>query len=182
MNLTWQPLLFPSLDDLRQARAQCHQAIQNVAAVGRSFSAESEQDAFGALRWSFALQRLVGHWVKGSITFRSSISIKNFEVYLVDESIRTLSSIAMQNVRQTDVMVWLERELSQLGMDFSKLNLAYPYEIPAYPTAKKTPFYVDNSEACAELSRLFHNTALTLSRLLKGEKQVFGYAVLSSSF
>lgn len=172
MNKDWQLLTFPDLADLSQARKQLHQAIQNVAAVGRSFLPASEGDGFANLGWDFGLQRLVGHWVDANIKFRSSISIEKFEVYLVDENINTISSISMQGIRQTEVMVWLEHQLSNLGADFSKINLSYPYVIPEYPTAKKEPFHIKNEVALQELGRLYHNTASLLKKILKEGQNV----------
>lgn len=169
MTKEWQPLTFPALEDMTQVREQYHQAIQNVAAVGRSFLPKSPEDENANLEWDFKLQRLVGRWVEGNIKFRSSISLKKFEVYLVDEKFHTLSSIALQDKTQTDIMVWLEHELSHLGADFSKINLAYPYVIPEYPTAKKEPFHIFNKKASLELSRLYHNTACVLDKILEGE-------------
>lgn len=165
----WQPLTFPAPEDMIQVREQYHQAIQNVAAVGRSFLPKSDQDENANLEWDFNLQRLVGRWVEGDQKFRSSISLKKFEVYLVDEKFQTLSSISLQDKTQTDIMVWLEHELSRLGTDFSKINLAYPYAIPEYPTAKKEPFNISNMKAALELSRLYHNTACVLEKILQNE-------------
>lgn len=170
MNKDWQLLTFPDVSHLSQAREQFHQAIQNVAAVGRSFLPLSPDDENANLEWDASLQRLVGRWVEGDIRFRSSISLQKFEVYLVDEQLRTVSSIAMEGVRQTDVMVWLEHELSKLGADFSKINLACPYVIPEYPTAKKEPFHLEDMKAAGELSKLYHNTATLLKGLLKNEE------------
>ncbi|MEO9965401.1 MAG: hypothetical protein ABJF11_06420 [Reichenbachiella sp.] len=170
MNNKWQLLTFPDSADLAQVREQFHQAIQNVAAVGRSFLPTSEDDEHANLEWDFRLQRLVGRWVEGDVKFRSSISINRFEVYLVDENFQTISSISMQGITQTDVMVWLEHELSKLGADFSKINLTYPYVIPEYPTAKKEPFNIVSMLASQELSRLYHNTAHMLSIVLKKEE------------
>jgi hypothetical protein len=172
MITNWQLLTYPSLENIDQARKQCHQAIQNVAAVGRSFSPESKGDEFANLVWDADLQRLVGRWVEADIKFRSSICIKDFEVYLVDENIETISSFAMQDKKQRDVMVWLEHEMSQLGADFSRINLAYPYDIPEYTTAKGEEFHVDDISACHELSRLYHNTALILKEILEKESNV----------
>ncbi|MEO9805659.1 MAG: hypothetical protein ABJF04_20545 [Reichenbachiella sp.] len=172
MNKDWQLLTFPDVTELIQTRKQFHQAIQNVAAVGRSFLPASAEDENANLEWDFNLQRLVGRWVEADIKFRSSISLKRFEVYLVDENLNTISSISMQDARQTDVMVWLEHELSHLGADFSKINLSYPYIIPEYPTAKKEPFHIDNEIASQELSRLYNNTAYLLRQILKEEEKV----------
>lgn len=170
MNNDWQLLTFPELSDLSQTRAQFHQAIQNVAAVGRSFLPKCEDDENANLEWDFNLQRIAGRWVEAAIKFRSSISLRKFEVYLVNEKLETISSIAMQDIRQTDVMVWLEHELSKLGADFSKINLAYPYTIPEYPTAKKEAFHIDNMAAAQELSKLYHNTASLLKNIMKSEE------------
>ncbi|SMD36104.1 hypothetical protein SAMN04488029_2722 [Reichenbachiella faecimaris] len=170
MNKDWQLLTFPDQADLSRVREQYHQAIQNVAAVGRSFLPPSDEDENANLEWDFDLQRIVGRWVEADIKFRSSISLQKFEVYLVDEHLQTISSIAMQDIRQTDVMVWLEHELSKLGADFSKINLAYPYAIPEYPTAKKESFHIENMEASLELSRLYHNTSLLLRSMMNQEE------------
>ncbi|MGL1886498.1 MAG: hypothetical protein OCD76_08280 [Reichenbachiella sp.] len=170
MNRAWQKLTYPSLTDMTQARMQCHQAIQNVAAVGRSFLPEDAGDQYGNLTWDAKLQRLVGHWIEGETIFRSSISIQDFTVYLVDKTFTTISSISMQDTTQTEVMIWLEKQLGQLGVEFSKINLALPYDIPPYPTAKGEVFHVDNMQACHELSKLYHNSHLVLNNLLAGEK------------
>ena len=73
MNKSWQRLTFPPLEEINQARGQCHQAIQNVAAVGRSFLSASNRDENASLTWDSNLQRLVGHWVEGDIVFRLSL-------------------------------------------------------------------------------------------------------------
>lgn len=170
MNKDWQLLTFPDQTDLSHVREQYHQAIQNVAAVGRSFLPPSDEDENANLEWDFDLQRIVGRWVEANIKFRSSISLQKFEVYLVDEHLQTISSISMQDIRQTDVMVWLEHELSKLGAEFSKLNLTFPYNIPEYPTAKKEAFHIENMAASQELSRLYHNTALMLKGIMEKEE------------
>ena len=172
MKNDWQLLSFPPKEDIDQARMQCHQAIQNVAAVGRSFSPVSAGDEYANLEWDAGLQRLVGRWVKADITFRSSICIKDFEVYLVNENVETISSFAMQGKTQTDVMVWLEHELSSLGADFSKINLNLPYQIPEYATAKREKFNVSNLNACGELSKLYHNTALLLDKIAASDESI----------
>ncbi|SHJ92186.1 hypothetical protein SAMN04488028_102155 [Reichenbachiella agariperforans] len=171
MNQHWQRFAYPALEDIREARDQSHQAIQNVSAVGRSFLPPSEQDENANLEWDNKLQRLVGRWVTGEHTFRSSISIRDFMVYLVNENFETISSISMQGAKQTDIMVWLEKQIVDLGADFSKINLAYPYELPAYPTAAGAAFGVSNPMASEELSRLYHNADLMLRHILSKENK-----------
>jgi hypothetical protein len=173
MNLKWQKFTFPDLSSIKEAKEQSHQAIQNVAAVGRAFLPESEIDEFANLEWDAKLQRLVGRWIEGNITFRSSISLYDFMVYLVDENFKTISSISMQGSKQKDVMVWLEKELVQLGVDFSKINLDYPYDLPDYADNVGNTFGVKSEQASHELSRLYHNANLMIHHILaKEEKKV----------
>lgn len=171
MTHQWQLLNFPALEDIKQAREQCHQAVQNVAAVGRSFLPKTKDDQSANLEWDSNLQRLVGRWVEArEVTFRSSISLNEFTVYLVARDFQTISSFSLQDKTQTDVMVWLERQLGELGFEFSKINLAYPYKIPEYPQAKGKPFHVVNLVAARELSRLYNNTAFVLEKILNEEE------------
>lgn len=171
MHENWQRLTFPPLEDLKEAKEQSHQAIQNVSAVGRAFLPASEIDEYANLEWDAKLQRLVGRWVKGDITFRSSISIYDFMVYLVDEEFKTISSISMQGIKQNDVMVWLEKELVDLGVDFSKINLDYPYELPEYVNNVGHTFGVKSEVASHELSRLYHNAYFMINHLLTREEK-----------
>ena len=169
MTPQWQLLTFPEIEDLNQVREQCHQAIQNVAAVGRSFLPPSKEDENANLEWDSNLQRLVGRWVEAEdVVFRSSLSIAEFKVLLVNRDFETISEFELEGKTQTDVMVWLERQLGELGFEFSRINLAYPYEIPEYPTAKGEAFHITNKVAARELSRLYHNTLFILNDFLKG--------------
>ena len=170
MNSNWQLLTFPELEDITQAKELCHQAIQNVSAVGRNFLPKEQEDSQSNLEWDAKLQRLAGRWIETeSITFRSSFSLIEFKVYLVDKDLNTLSSISMQDKVQNDVMIWLEKELKEIGLESSHIDLAYPYKIPEYPTAKGKPFHIINFVALRELSRLYHNTAFILKELRKSE-------------
>ncbi|WP_109832789.1 hypothetical protein [Reichenbachiella versicolor] len=167
MNLNWQLLTPEALEDISEAREQCHQAIQNVAAVGRSFLDHKEDDSQANLEWDINLQRLVGRWVETEkLTFRSSFSINDFKVYLVSHNLETLASLALHNVKQTDVMIWLEHNLKELGLDFSKINLELPYKIPEYSPSKGKPFQVTNQKAFHELALIYHNANLILKDII----------------
>ncbi len=162
---SWKSLSFPPVDDLVTARRQFHQAIQNVGAVGRSFLPQDAGDKHANLDWDARLQRLAGQWVEGDMRFRSSFSLSEFAVYLVDELFHTISSFSLQGKKQREVMVWLEEQIDMLGLSSNQLSLQLPYEIPEYPTAKREAFQLDNFEAAKTFEALFHNAHLVLTNL-----------------
>lgn len=159
---TWRPLTPVDPERVRQTRYQLHQAIQNVAAVGRKFSPESPGDEYAALTWVPGLSRMAGHWVSGDKTFRSSISPESFAVYLVDEKVIELASFELEGQTHRQVMLWLEEQIGRLGLHAPNLAMNTPYEIPTYPTQQGEPFSLAHPEAAAELSKLYHNSYVTL--------------------
>lgn len=164
--MNWKSLTFPDLDAIAEAREQYHQAVQNVAAIGRSLNPAAEDDHFANLEWDPAVQRLVGRWVGDDRKFRSSISFTDFKVYLVDEKLETIASFDLQDQKQTTVMLWLEEKLDELGVDSGQLTLKLPYEIPEYPTSKGQPFHLADHEGGQALGSYFHNTHLLLSEVV----------------
>jgi hypothetical protein len=161
----WKVLQYPSADELEVARHQFHQAIQNVGSIGRSFLSEDPSDVTANLEWDSKLQRLAGRWIEGDEVFRSSFSLSDFSVLLVDELYNTISSISLQAKKQTDVMIWLEEQIAELGLKSSDISLKLPYTIPEYPTAKREAFNEVNPMAAQELEAWFHNTDLVLKRI-----------------
>ncbi len=168
---TWQTFEEVDREQLAEARKQTHQAIQNVAAVGRCFSEPSEGDEFATLDWIPELQRLASQWVQGNIIFRSSLDFKDFTVHLVNRALKSVSFIELNQKKQGAVMVWLEEQISTLGFNSSDITLNLPYEIPEYPQAKKKPFKVD-LKYLKELGKYFHNTSLVLHELHREIEQM----------
>jgi hypothetical protein len=118
------------------------------------------------LEWDLRLQRLAGRWIQGDEVFRSSFSLSNFSVLLVDELFNTISSFPLQGNKQTDVMMWLEEQIDELGLKSSDISLELPYKIPEYPTAKREAFDNENSLVRQELEAWFHNTDLVLKSII----------------
>ena len=77
----WKKLESFDADVLADNKNQLHQAIQNVAAVGRTFLPYTEGDEAATLIWDPGLSRMVGKWVQGGIKFRSSIHPETFTVH-----------------------------------------------------------------------------------------------------
>ncbi|MFY0651479.1 MAG: hypothetical protein JXQ96_05575 [Cyclobacteriaceae bacterium] len=164
----WILFEFPDKDELIPARHQFHQALQNIGCIGRSYLDDVPGDINANLEWDENLKRLASRWIEAEMTFRSSFSLGEFSVLLVDELFHTISAFPLQGKKQNDVMVWLEEEIDVLGLKSSDLSLELPYEIPDYPTARGEAFNVSSELAGKEFEAWFHNANLVLRGITNG--------------
>ncbi len=167
LSLDWRP--FHKIDSSRvsNARGQFHVAIQNVSAVGRRFLGDSKSDRNATLFWIPGLSRMAGHWVEGNIRFRSSISLEDFNIYLVDERVNTISSFEVKGSNHRKIMLWLEEQIGKLGLSAAELAIKLPYQLKEYPQLNGAPFDLDDNEAMEELGKYYHNSFLVLRDLKK---------------
>ena len=158
----WIPFVSVDPEEIRNVRAQLHLSVQNVAAVGSEFLSESEGDENAVLSWVPGLRRMAGKWVQGDISFRSSISLEEFKIYLVDEKVMTLAEFALQNSNTTQLMIWLEEQIGKFGLQAKNLTMNLPYQLPASVLEKGNPFDINSERNTRELSKYYHNTYLLL--------------------
>lgn len=163
---------------ISKVRDQFHVAIQNVAAVGRRFLGETKMDENATLFWVPGFSRLAGHWVEGRIRFRSSLSFNDFNIYLVDDRVNTISNFAINGATHRQIMLWLEEQIGNLGLSASLLTLKSPYKIKEYPQLNGASFNLNDEAAIGELGKYYHNTFLVLRDLkmrleLKEEIQIW---------
>ena len=167
LSLDWRPFRKIEISRIANTRVQFHVAIQNVSAVGRRFLGDSKSDRNATLFWIPGLSRMAGHWVDGKIRFRSSISLEDFNIYLVDDRVNTISSFEVRGSNHRKIMLWLEEQIGKLGLTASELALKLPYKLRDYPLLNGAPFDLDDDEAMDELGRYYHNSFLVLRDLKK---------------
>ncbi len=165
LSLEWRPVGRYNKTRVSSAKIQYHVAIQNVAAIGRRFLGESKGDLNASLFWIPGLSRMAGRWIKGKITFRSSISFLDFSIYLVDDRVNTISSFSIKGSTHRKIMLWLEEQIGKLGLSASELMLKLPYQMKNYPQLSGEVFDLDDQLATDELSNYFHNSYLVLRAL-----------------
>lgn len=161
----WKPLIKTDPERIKISRLEAHHAIQNVSAVGRRFLPALPNDQNAELVWVPGLSRLAGKWVKGNINFRSSINLESYEIFLVDEKINTIASYDLKEKTQKDVMLWLEEQIGKLGLPAPDLTLHLPYTLPSIPSEKWPLFERPFPSAVIELSKIYHNTYVTLREI-----------------
>ncbi|MAE82567.1 MAG: hypothetical protein CMB80_07535 [Flammeovirgaceae bacterium] len=159
---SWIPLTSIDPEEIKYARIQLHQSIQNVSAVGRKFLDQSAGDVNATLTWVPGHRRMAGKWVKGDISFRSSISLEEFTIYLVDEKVQTLSSFNCNDKTQTQLMLWLEEQIGKFGLEAKNLTLNLPYELPKEVLEVGNPFDLESLRGAKELTKYFHNAYITI--------------------
>ena len=164
---TYDWRLFQKIDseDIRETRIILHQAIQNVASVGRKLLPNKSRDFNSKLIWVPALSRMAGEWIHGNTTFRSSLCLETFEILLVDRKVNTLASFQLEGKTYSQLMIWLEEQIGKFGLDASNLTLNLPYKIPYHPVEEGELFTLRSLRPATELSKFYHNTYITLRKI-----------------
>ncbi|MEO9475386.1 MAG: DUF5996 family protein [Cyclobacteriaceae bacterium] len=161
----FESLEFPN-EELNLAKEQAHQAVQPVSAVARKFLPEVPNDANATLAWVPGFTRLAGHWVTGVRSFRASFSFLDFNIYLVDEKVNTISQIQLLGKSQNQLLIWLEEQIGKLELDASGLTMNLPYDLPDYDS-KGTSVFSAEQQMVLELSKYYHNTYVVLKEVCK---------------
>lgn len=165
----WKKLGNEDFDGIRSVRDNVHLAIQNVSALGRSYSFKSNNDEFAALNWIEQSQRLAGYWISNEKTkIRSSFSFPDFSIYLINDAMETVSQLELEGKKHTDIMVWLEEQVANQGFDTSPLHFKLPYEVPHFSNIRNKPFTVQPTEHIIELASYYHNAYLICNAVKKG--------------
>lgn len=167
-NNLWLPIESFDQNAYDRVRQNYHQAVQNVAAVGRAYLPSSERDENATLQWVPGLRRLAGKWVGDGAVFRSSISFEHFQLYLVSPRLITLASLPLGNKTNNQGLLWLEQHILSLNLPQQHLEMKLPYELPDYPMQTGQPFDDLSPEDCWKLGIFFQNTYSSLL-LLKSE-------------
>lgn len=171
--MEWEKLTHISTDDLNFVRKQYHLAAQNISVVGRSYLDRSENDENAVLHWVPGFWRMAGKWVSGqNKTFRSSISLKDFNIYLVDQRVNVLAKFPLHGKTHNQVMIWLEEQILSLGLFSKALNLEMPYRLEEFNNWAKEKFAEVDPELSIEFGKFYHNTYLLLNEL----KNLFPHA------
>ncbi len=165
--MEWTPYNGLSDEDYAKVRSNVHVAIQNIAAIGRVYLPKSEEDQNAVLTWIPGYWRFAGMWIDGNKKFRSSISLKDFNIYLVDRTVKVLSQYPLFEKTHRQVMVWLEEQILSLGLGSKEITLDMPYEIKELKKAPKYKFEKLPVALFYEFGKIYHNTQNVLLRLEK---------------
>ena len=148
--------------DLQQARAELHQAIQFVGAVGRSYSPSSAEDEYGSLNWDDGGKMLVSVVVGKNQRIYAGMSLSRFDLGVYHEDGRPVDSINLKGLGSTEIVSWLKKVLGNVGLDEDMLTLELPYQIPDYKDVIGKKLKFKRKKVFAEFSKLYENAARVL--------------------
>ncbi len=169
MAALWKPTNFQDFEQLSHAREQLHQAIQIVAAVGRTYKPKVKDDQYANFQWNIRREMLQGQVVEGDVEISAALDLKTLSIHLLNATSETISSFELDGKTQKQSLIWLEEQLLKLGLDGNSLTIQLPYEIPEYPTAKGKPYQVVSIEPFEELSNYFSNSNLIIQSIVVSE-------------
>ena len=144
-----------------------HHIIQNVAAVGRSYmESDPAKDLWAdSLVWVPGLWRMAGKWVQGSKPFRSSLSFKDFSIFLVDQKVNILGSFNMEGKSYYDAMIWLEEQIFSQELSSKNLSTELPYEVPVYAGDNKKVFSKESAPLGETVGGFYHDAFILLTAM-----------------
>ncbi len=131
-------------------------AAQNVALVGIHYTEQADEQSHNTLSWIPGLWRMAGRWVEGTKTFRSSLSLTSFELFLVDKKLNTLGQFSLIDKKFNQSLLWLEEQMGSLDLGHQHLSLKIPYKMTGLH--QNLPFDGVDLDLLKHLGAYYHNT------------------------
>ena len=163
----WDQLSLIDLEAFHEMKIQIHLALHNVALVGHHYSIAKAGLIPHALYWIPGLWRIAGTWVTGAKTFRSSLSLNSFELYIVDQKLNTLAQFSLSKKKFSQAMLWLEEQIGLLDLGHRALSMVLPHELDLFKNSHQYPF---ENIALPELKifgSCYHNSFIVMQNFQK---------------
>jgi hypothetical protein len=157
---TWQAIAKIPPDELVESRLQLHYAIQFIAATGAALAEPLPDYSHTSLAWHPVLEVFVGSAIQAPQPFQVALDPVSLTLILLDQQSETIASLPLPEKTMAAGLSWLQQELSQLGVDASKIVfLDYPPDdFPDHPLAHGASFESNQALALSELTDYYANT------------------------
>lgn len=156
----WQAIAKIPPDELVESRLQLHYAIQFIAATGAALAEPLPDYSHTSLAWHPILEVFVGSAIQAAKPFQVALDPVSFTLIVLDQQSETIASFPLPEKTMAAGLIWLQQELSQLGVDASKIVfLDYPHDdFPDHPLAHGADFDASQVSALSELTNYYANT------------------------
>jgi hypothetical protein len=157
----WQTIAKIPPHELVESRLQLHYAIQFIAATGVALAEPLPDYSHTSLAWHLGLEVFVGSAIQAPQPFQVALDPASLTLILLDQQSETIATLPLPGKTMAEGLVWLQQELSQLGVDGNKIVfLDYPPDdFPAHPLAHGASFDTHQVLALSELTNYYANTA-----------------------
>jgi hypothetical protein len=157
----WIPIPKVDLTALTETRKHLHQSVQVVSAVPRNVLPHDPSDTSASLDWSFEFACLESMGFGKQQDYKAGIIFGEFKLVLIKNG-SALAKYDLEGHSTNDALSWMKDQLSQQGLDASKVNLDLPYEIEDYDYNTSLEI---NALAAKAFSCLFGNTFQILQKV-----------------
>jgi len=164
----WRRLDPISFEEIGKARRMVHEAIQFIASTGISYVQKRQDDSHTNCEWSRSLKSFVGNVFGKENKICLGLNISELKLLVLKENWTFIEELILNNKSLDDVMIWLEKNIKNSGLNFNQFTLEKHYEIPANTIFNGGIFKLANKQAFQELSDYFTNADLILRAYIRG--------------
>jgi hypothetical protein len=156
----WQAIANIPPHKLVESKLQLHYAIQFIAATGAALAEPLPDYSHTSLAWHPVLEVFVGSPIQAAKPFQVALDPVSLTLILLDQQSETIAALPLPGKTMAAGLSWLQQELSQLGIDASKIAfLDYPPDdFPDHPLAHGAAFDASQVLALSELTDYYANT------------------------
>jgi hypothetical protein len=161
----WRPIGRVGLPELREARAQAHQAVQWLAKAAYAYIPNQPDHSHSNLGWDDVLDGFVTHPIQKGV--RLGVKLSQLSFALLGEPGDVRAKFRLAGRTEADARNWLGSELHRLGLDARLLDTTpLPYEIPKHAIVGGAPYSLERmAQPLAELAAWFANADDALGRV-----------------
>ena len=143
-----------SPQDLTESRLQLHYAVQYIAATGAALAEPLPDHSHTSMAWNPALEAFVGSTIRAAQPFQVALQPVSLTLILIDHQDDTIVSLPLHGKTMLEGMDWLQKEISKLGADVSKIVFLDhpPNDFPDHPLAHGAFFDASQELALRELA------------------------------
>lgn len=163
MDTPWQRLVVDKPAKLHDTIDYIHHAALLPAAVGNSLLPKADDDSQSNFEWLPWMNALAGQMIGGK--FRAAIRYLPFELLVLDDENRIREGESISGRTHEQLMVWMQRAITRLGGDGTRLQPISHFQIPDHPVAQGTPFPEIDSLVHHELVHYRNNAHWVLNEV-----------------
>ena len=120
-------------NELNEARAQLHHALQVIPSVGRAFLEHKKDDSHTNMGWDAKAQAFVGHKITaGSHSVQIGVSVAKPAVLFHHSGDERVERFDLEGATLKSVHTWLSDKISKSDLDASKISWKPGFEIPKH--------------------------------------------------
>ncbi len=164
----WQTIAKISPDELVESRLQLHYAIQFIAATGAALAEPLPDYSHTSLDWNPDLELFVGSAILAPQSFQVALEPVGLKLILLNQQREAIATLPLSGKTMAAGLSWLQQELTQLGVDASKVAfLDYPpNDFPDHALAHGAAFDASSELALSELTDYYANTHQLLQDII----------------